>query len=229
MPFSACIDWKDKTNRRNLPIFLDMVRGFTILNSSQRNTDDVGRPIATPDDFKAAARLYNSRGGFQRYHINDVEKKFLQAIIQNDGELDTQEAMKALKLGRTRVLALANRLQLVPGFEIEKRSHNTEDSDSKHTTTHRNYYCYSGPLATTGGTIQLAAFESVVTLRDCGDCSETDHCHHCHTTVTPLSPPQSDSGPTKNGDRGEEKREREKRERDREREKRENRPLSPKM
>jgi len=160
IPFAKRIEWLDKRNRRNLPIFLDMIKGFAALNSAQRPDVD-GCVIATEDDFNAAARLYNSRGGFQKLHITEREKEMLQFIVENGGELETSELMRKLGLSRTRVRQLADRLEtILPGFYVEKRSENVKETsdDSKSTITQRNYYCYYGAV-----TVDL--FGSIVSLR----------------------------------------------------------------
>ncbi|MGA7077014.1 MAG: hypothetical protein WBZ42_10830, partial [Halobacteriota archaeon] len=160
IPFAKRIEWRDRKNRRNLPIFLDMVKGYTVLNFMQRKTVD-GALIATEDDFKAAAKLYNSRGGFQKLHVTDREKDLLMVISDNGGELTADELMGKLRLSRARIRAIAERLETVlPSFYVEKRSESAQDpSDTgKHTVTQRNYYVYSGDVT-------LDAFDSVVSLR----------------------------------------------------------------
>ena len=161
IPFAYRIEWLDKKNRRNLPIFLDMVKGYAVLNFKQRERDDEGAVIATEDDFKAAERLYNTRGGFQKLHIHEREKEMLQHIAANGGELATAELMNELRLSGTRIRQIAMRLETVlPDFYVEKRSENVRDAsdDSKSVITQHNYYCYNGAV-----TVDL--FGSVVSLK----------------------------------------------------------------
>jgi len=161
IPFAKRIEWLDKANRRNLPIFLDMVKGYAVLNFKKRTIVD-GAIIATEDDFKAAERLYNTRGGFQKLHIHEREKEMIQHITANGGELSTEELMRKLNLSDVRVRQIAERLVTVlPNFYVEKRSEYVRDAsdDSKSCGTRRNYYCYNGAV-----TIDL--FGSVVSLRE---------------------------------------------------------------
>jgi len=161
IPFANRIEWLDKKNRRNLPIFLDMIKGYAALNFKQRETIN-GAVIATEDDFKAAERLYNTRGGFQKLHIHEREKEMLQYIVDNSGELTTDDLMSKLNLSGVRVRQIATRLETVlPGFKVELRSENvkSESDVNKSTITRINYYCYSGAV-----TVDL--FGSVVSLRD---------------------------------------------------------------
>jgi hypothetical protein len=160
IPFAEHIKWFDVKNRRNLPIFIDMVKGFTILNFEQRKTDADGAIIATVDDFNVAARLYNSRGGFQKLHITEREKELLQFITNDGGELSTDELISKMKLSARRINQIGERLTAVlPGFSIEQRSVHVKDpgDTGKSTTTRRNYYCYTGAV-----TVDL--FGSVVSL-----------------------------------------------------------------
>ncbi|MGA7075612.1 MAG: hypothetical protein WBZ42_03570 [Halobacteriota archaeon] len=160
IPFAEHIKWLDTRNRRNLPIFIDMVKGFAVLNFEQRERDSEGALIATIDDFNAAALLYNSRGGFQKLHITEREKEMLQFIIKAGGELATDELMEAMKLSDRRISQIGERLTtLLPGFSIELRSVHVKDPDDtgKSTTTRRNYYVYTGAV-----TVDL--FGSVVSL-----------------------------------------------------------------
>jgi hypothetical protein len=95
-------------------------------------------------------------------HITEREKEMLQFIADSDGELETNELMHKLRLSRTRVRQLADRLEMIlPEFYVEKRSESvTESTDnSRHTVTQHNYYCYSGAVT-------LDLYESVVSLRD---------------------------------------------------------------
>jgi hypothetical protein len=180
IPFADRIEWLDKMNRRNLPIFLDMVKGYAALNFKQRKTVD-GFLIATEDDFKAAECLYNTRGGFQKLHINEREKAMLQHIAGNGGELATSELMQKMKLSGVRVRQIAERLETVlPNFYIEKRSESAKDAsdDGKSTITQRNYFCYTGAV-----TVDM--FDSVVSLRER---AEDEHFNHFKTTLTPLKP-----------------------------------------
>jgi hypothetical protein len=180
IPFADRIEWLDKMNRRNLPIFLDMVKGYAALNFKQRKKVD-SFLIATEDDFKAAERLYNTRGGFQKLHINEREKEMLQHIAANDGELATSELMQKMKLSGVRVRQIAERLETVlPSFYIEKRSESAKDAsdDGKSTITQRNYFCYTGAV-----TVDM--FDSVVSLRER---AEDDRFSHFKTTLTPPKP-----------------------------------------
>ena len=161
IPYALRIEWLDRKNRRNLPIFLDMVKGYTALNFMQREHDIEGALIATESDFKAAERLYNTRGGFQSLHIHEREKEMLQYIVNNGEGLTTADLMSKMNLSASRIRQIADRLTTVlPKFNIEKRTETKRDGadDSRSVTTQVNYYCYDGRVT-------LDLFGSVVSLR----------------------------------------------------------------
>jgi hypothetical protein len=162
IPFTDRIVWLDKKNRRNLPIFLDMIKGYTVLNFKQREKIDGNCLLATETDFESAKRLYNSRGGLQKLHITEREKEMVQHIVEEGGELATDDLMEVMKVSEQRIRQIGTRLTtILPGFSIELRNVNVKDPDDtgKSTTTRRNFYCYRGAVT-------LELFGSVVSLRD---------------------------------------------------------------
>ncbi|MGZ4864522.1 MAG: hypothetical protein ACXV5H_04775 [Halobacteriota archaeon] len=164
IPFALRIEWSDTHNRRNLPIFLDMIKGFAVLHFMQRKCID-GCLIATEADFNEAKALYNTRAGLQKLHVTERGKEMLQHIEHAGGELRTDELMERMELSRSRVRQIAERLETtLPEFHREKRSESASDySDAdKRTTTQHVYYCYSGH-------IDLGMFSSIVSLRDATD------------------------------------------------------------
>jgi hypothetical protein len=159
IPFSGHIEWSDTKNRRNFPLFLDLVKGYAVLRFMQREIDEEGCIIATEKDFDAAVRLYGSRAGLQKLHVTEAEKRFLQVLDQEGGEADTAAMMAALKISSNRVYQLAQRLCVkLQGFDIEKRSVLTDDDAGKQ-STQKNIYRLHGSLT-------LADYESVVWLKD---------------------------------------------------------------
>ena len=77
IPFYDHIEWRGGQNRRNLPMFLDMVKVFAIFNYQQRDTrvsdDGVQEVCATEDDFKSAVDLYMTRAAAQTSKLNAKE------------------------------------------------------------------------------------------------------------------------------------------------------------
>lgn len=131
IPFASRIEWYDKSNRRNLPIFLDIIRGFTVLRHLQREKDADGALIATVDDFYDAKALYTSRAENQGLKLTDAEKKLCRAIVEIGGEATIEQVARAIGVcgGRVRHLVYGKKrdedsglIHKVKGFYTESRN-----------------------------------------------------------------------------------------------------------
>ena len=78
------INWKGESNRRNLPIFLDMIKVYALFNYQQRehqlDTDNVYKIIANEDDYERASELYISRAERQKNKLTDNEQKIIDFL-----------------------------------------------------------------------------------------------------------------------------------------------------
>jgi hypothetical protein len=136
IPYAKNIHWHDKSNRRNLPIFLDVIKGFTVLRYMQRNTDIEGELIASIEDYNDAKSLYTSRAENQGLKLTDVEKKLCRAISSLGGEVTLEQAAEAIgvSIGRVRHLVYGKNkneesglLHKVKGFYTERRNVETRN------------------------------------------------------------------------------------------------------
>lgn len=91
IPFADKLKLADLSNTRNFPIFLDTIKGYTILMQEQRGKDDEGYLLATKDDYMKAKRLIESQSESLRTKLNDKERKILAAIRQGDPWIDVNE------------------------------------------------------------------------------------------------------------------------------------------
>lgn len=82
LPYADDIDTVDKSNSRNFPMFIDMVRAYAVLNFMQRETNEEGYLLATTDDFYAAKSLFESQTDGILSKLNDKERKIVAAIGQ---------------------------------------------------------------------------------------------------------------------------------------------------
>ena len=87
IPFANEIVWTQKSNRRNLPIFLDMIKAFAVLRFRQREIDSNGVLVATKEDFATASELYCRRAETQTTKLSDAELSIVRSIIRY-GESD---------------------------------------------------------------------------------------------------------------------------------------------
>lgn len=85
IPFAKKIEIEDKSNSRVFPMFLDMIKGYTIFYHMQRETDVEGYLIATIDDFYKAKKLFESQTEGIISKLNDKERKILQVVKSHPG------------------------------------------------------------------------------------------------------------------------------------------------
>jgi DNA-binding MarR family transcriptional regulator len=81
IPFTDFINWHNPENRRNLPMFLDTIRGFTAFYQYQRPRDKDGAALATINDFYSSKIVWNHIERGQVSKLNKREMAILQIII----------------------------------------------------------------------------------------------------------------------------------------------------
>ena len=101
IPFHDRIEWRGGQNRRNLPIFLDMVKVYALFNYQQherRETQDGNCNIlANEDDYRNAAKLYISRAASQTSKLILNEEKIID-FIASYGAADINTIANATNL-----------------------------------------------------------------------------------------------------------------------------------
>jgi hypothetical protein len=105
IPFIDNIAFTDVRNRRNLPIFLDFVRAYCVLNYLARQTDEDGALIATKQDFDNALKLFKTVAVQQVTKLNAREREIATAIRENS-PCDVPTIMDETGLSRSRVSEL---------------------------------------------------------------------------------------------------------------------------
>ncbi len=105
IPFQNNIKFTDVRNRRNLPIFLDFVRAYCILNYKARQIDENGALIATKQDFDNALQLFKTVAVQQVTKLNDRERE-IAAVIKENSPCDVPTIMDETGLSRSRVSEL---------------------------------------------------------------------------------------------------------------------------
>ncbi|WP_292387708.1 bifunctional DNA primase/polymerase [Methanosarcina sp. UBA5] len=84
IPFVDNIDIRDKSNRRLFPMFLDMIRGYSIFKFKQRELDEEGYLLADIEDFKRAKRLFEMQKENVVSKLNAKETKIINYISQHE-------------------------------------------------------------------------------------------------------------------------------------------------
>jgi len=99
--YATYISWGDPTNRRNLEIFLDIVKAFAAIRYRQRRLVD-DKLFASLDDFDSAADLYAKRAENQGLKLNNLERKII-SFIQSAGVTDSNNIQKHTKKSQGRI------------------------------------------------------------------------------------------------------------------------------
>jgi len=104
IPFADRIIWRDPTNRRNLPMFLDILRALTFWHRFQREVVD-DYLLATEKDFEDAKVLYcgERRSDTFKSKLSARERDLAELIVNHGGELSRQEAAKLLGVTPNRI------------------------------------------------------------------------------------------------------------------------------
>lgn len=99
IPFVDNIQWHDHSNRRNFPMFCDIVRAFAAINQYQRAKSEDDYLIADLDDFDRAAILWSTIDKAQSTGLTKAEQKVLSviALSANKGISQAQLVMQCNK------------------------------------------------------------------------------------------------------------------------------------
>ena len=126
IPYADRIRWNDLSSRRNPSMFLDMIRSSAVWHFLQRNSPEEDVIEASEDDFVTAKRIYVGRADTLIDKLSKAERRLVEAIVANHGEMYRDEAAAALKVSVNRISQLVHGengktglLQKLPGFNAE--------------------------------------------------------------------------------------------------------------
>ena len=139
IPYAKRIELEDKSNSRVFPMFLDMIKGYTIFFHMQRETDEDGYLIATEDDFNRAKALFESQTEGIVSKLNDKEREILRyiknhprCIIQDIAEKTgySYATVRNILKGRPKSKSAGEGLlEKVKGLSISDETHTTEEEE----------------------------------------------------------------------------------------------------
>jgi hypothetical protein len=156
-PILDDIDWHNKENPRNYPMFVDTICGVAAINQFQRERDPDGTVIATREDVEVAKEIWDVISQEQRTKLNPkllmVQLKIVEMTRNRQDHavfrIDLAKAFPTLTSGDLTNIIKGRRnrngvyegglLQLVPGLEIESVT-SREASLVNATHTHRIIY-----------------------------------------------------------------------------------------
>lgn len=141
IPYADDLEWDDLQNRRNFPIFLDIVKSFAVLRHRQRYHTTNNEIIANIEDFNDAKSLYTKRARNQGTKLNDIELKFCTAL-HGAGELDYNTLQKKLGVSQGRISQIirgkgkgdTGLIHKVKGLVVEKQNVRTDDNTTVNKT-----------------------------------------------------------------------------------------------
>lgn len=126
IPFAKNIVWKGSNNRRNLPIFLDIIKAFAVLRAKQRVRCGENEIEASIEDYRDAKQLYGNRAETQTTKLNDMELKLIH-ILASSGDMDTTQLQNLMGTYQTKIHNLLHGrngsgglLSKVPELKYEK-------------------------------------------------------------------------------------------------------------
>jgi len=139
IPFAMRIELEDKSNSRVFPMFLDMIKGYTIFFHMQRETDEEGYLLATEEDFNKAKALFESQTEGIVSKLNDKEREILRyikshprCIIQDiaEGTGCSYATVRNIIKGRPNSKSAGEGLlEKVKGLSISEETHTTEEDE----------------------------------------------------------------------------------------------------
>ena len=139
IPFAKRIELEDKSNSRVFPMFLDMIKGYTIFFHMQRETDEEGYLLATEEDFNKAKALFESQTEGIVSKLNDKERAILRhikshprCIIQDiaEGTGYSYATVRNIIKGRPNSKSAGEGLlEKVKGLSISEETHTTEEDE----------------------------------------------------------------------------------------------------
>lgn len=160
IPFIRSIVWTNKDNRRNFPMFTDIVKAVTVFKKFQREKHK-GIYLSTIEDFQMAQEIYAGLEETNATNLTAEEAKLIKWLsILGTGAQDKNDIAEFLGTTNTKTRYLLHGrnsdgglLLKIPGLKYSKDSVES-DSGSR---TNKNMYWYEGSL-------DFTAFNGIVSL-----------------------------------------------------------------
>jgi hypothetical protein len=196
IPFANSIKWFNKDNRRNFPMFKDMIRAIALFKHRQGRTFS-GVVLATVDDYKEAKKIYQQLSVNNATNLTDNELKVME-YLQLIGEAEIKDIAQAMDCsvttarnymhGRDKYVD-GGLLAKVPGVHLEQTSENVKQlSDAADvwtsTTTKRNIYvCETDRF-------DIDSYKDIVSIDEAKAHKEFTLAVDTLTAITPETPPK---------------------------------------
>ena len=147
VPFTDSIEWYNKENRRNFPMFKDMIRSVALFKYRQR--EQYGNVIiATVEDFNNTKKIYQQLGEKNATNLTENELKIMR-YMEATGEAELKHIGKYMDCSDTTARNYLHGrdknvdgglLAKVPGLHMEQVSTSIKEDDDTTKNTRRNIY-----------------------------------------------------------------------------------------
>jgi len=165
IPFADRIEWHGVGNRRNAPIFLDMIKTYALFSYRQRATEipsDESLPIifASEQDYEMAESLYADRAETQTTKLTNDELDIVRFLVSyGSADVNKISASVGLTYQKTRRLLVGRKdgnggmLGKVTGLSVDDVIREIDEGEKRRICE----YSISGfdLLASYGGIVQL--------------------------------------------------------------------------
>lgn len=166
VPFHDRIEWNGIQNRRNLPMFLDMLKVYALFNYQQRehrrSDDGVCEILATEEDFKHAASLFINRASSQNNKLIANEEKIIDflAAYMLPADINMIANSTGLKHNTVQRLLLGRSDRNTTGLLSKVKELRVDDVNREHEGGHVR--CKEFSLV---GYNRIGAYSNIVSLR----------------------------------------------------------------
>lgn len=167
IPYAEAIVWNDKSNRRNLPIFLDIIRSYAVLRFMQRRYTKTGLLIADIQDYEDAKSLYVGRAEKQGLKLTNQERQIC-FFLSKKGAATREEIAVGIGATPSRISQLMHGpsgrdcgLMHKIGIEKDETTETTTTGDMDNKQSHSVRVT---KFRLTDGFNKLGMFDSVVSL-----------------------------------------------------------------
>jgi len=166
VPYSDALDWGNKSNRRNLTMFLDIVKSVALYSIRNRELYN-GEYLATVDDFHTANKIYKQIAATNTTNLSQVElniMRYLHSATQNNRQVDTAAVAryigKSYGTARNHLIGRGDMVGLIgkiPGL-VEEKFTKTEDNSTGRITKPKHAFAY------TGDKMDIASYGNIAVL-----------------------------------------------------------------
>ena len=125
IPFADKIKWADPSNRRDLSIFLDVLRSVTFWRRNIREIDENGALMATEEDFKTAKQFFYGEDtcSLNTYRLTKSARELAKILYCSYPKgLTREEVAEKMEVSVSRISQIKKELDHVPGYREENKT-----------------------------------------------------------------------------------------------------------